>query len=77
MKLKLPPHYQDRMLERSIPIDHIKKAIYSPDEKKDAFEGRFKVIKKIEDKNLVVIYYKDGFKDKKDEYIVITAYYVK
>jgi len=33
------------------------------------------VRKKVDKKEIVVIYYKDGFRDKK-EYIVITAYYI-
>ena len=77
MRLKLPPHFQGRMLERGISVDHVKKAIASPDKREEAFEGRSKVVKKIEGKTLEVIYYQEGFKDKKEEYIVITAYYVK
>jgi len=47
------------MLERSIPVDHIKKVIARPDKKEDTFERRVKVTKKIEERKLVVIYYKE------------------
>lgn len=76
MKLKLPPHFQARQQERGLSIDHIKKAIREPDTQENSFGGRVKVGKSIEDKYIVVIYSKEGFRDKKDEYIVITAYYL-
>ncbi len=77
MRLKLTTHCQIRIQERCIPIDHIKKAIAEPDKKEDAFEGLIKVSKKIEGRILKVVYCKEGFKDKKDEYMVITVYYPK
>ncbi|MHB8256614.1 MAG: DUF4258 domain-containing protein [Acidiferrobacterales bacterium] len=75
MKLKFPLHFQDRMLERGIQVDHVKKAITNPDSKKKVFEGRLKVRKEIGSKTIVVVYYKDAFRDRKNEYIIITAYY--
>lgn len=76
VKLKFPPHFQIRMLERGISIDHVKKAILKPDAKEAMFEGRTKVRKKVGSKTIVVIYYKDAFRDRKNEFIVITAYYL-
>ena len=64
------------MLERGIQIDHIKKAVRSPDKKEKVFEGRTKGTKKVDQKTIAVIYWKDGFRDKKDEYIISTAYYL-
>ena len=64
------------MLERGIQIEHVKKAIRNPDLKKLVFEGRTKVQKKIGLRTIVVIYWRDGFRDKKDEYIISTAYYL-
>ncbi len=64
------------MHERGIQIDHVKKAIRTPDKKESVFEGRIKVVKKIGPKTIVVIYWRDGFRDRQDEYIVSTAYYV-
>ncbi len=64
------------MHERGIQIDHVKKAIRAPDKKEKAFEGRIKVTKKVARKTIVVIYWKDGFRDKKDEYIISTADYL-
>lgn len=75
MRLKIPPHFQIRMQERSIPIDDVKSTISSPDSSEETFEGRTRSIKMMPDgRKLVVIYCKDGFRDRKDEYIVITAY---
>jgi hypothetical protein len=64
------------MLERGVQIDHVKKAIRNPDKKENVFEGRIRVIKKIGQKTIVVVYWRDEFRDKKDEYIISTAYYL-
>ena len=77
MKLKFPIHFQVRLTERGIDIDHIKQAIRKPDSKHAMFEGRIAVVRKIDGKTIKVVYFKDGFRDKKDEYIVITAYYLE
>ena len=76
MKLKLTRHFQDMMSYRGIDIEHVKVAVNNPDTKENVFEGRMRVKKKIGAKNIEVIYCKDGFKDRADEYIVITAYYL-
>lgn len=64
------------MHERGIQIEHVKKAIRIPDSKRTVFEEKVRVEKKIVSKIIVVIYWKDGFRDKKDEYIISTAYYL-
>lgn len=64
------------MHERGIQIEHVKKAIRIPDSKRTVFEGKTRVEKKIGSKIIVVIYWKDGFRDRKDEYIISTAYYL-
>ncbi len=69
-------HFRARMLERGISIDHVKKALREPDSKEDAFDGKLKVTKEIEGKTTVVVYFKEGFKDRKNEYVVSTAYYL-
>ena len=76
MKLKLPKHFQERMVERDIDVDDIKNAIETPDKKKTVFEGRIVVTKKVGHKTIEVVYYTKGFREKKDEHIVITAYYL-
>jgi hypothetical protein len=76
MKLKLTKHAQDMVSYRGLSIDHIKRAINEPDSKKDSYENKIKVIKKVDGKKIEVIYCKEGFKDKKGEYLVITAYYL-
>ena len=76
MHLKFPPHCQSRISERGINIDHVKKAITEPDNKKNLFEGRIQVNKKIGSKTIEVVYFKSAFRDKKEEYIIITAYYL-
>lgn len=75
MNLKFPLHFQDRMFQRQIDVDHVKKAIRSPDTKENSFEGRIKITKKIDHRTITVIYFKEGFIDRKNDYIIITAYY--
>lgn len=59
---------------RNLNIDHIKQAMRDPDETKDCLDGKTKVIKDVGDKTIVVVYCKEGFRDKK-EFLIITAYY--
>lgn len=76
MNLKLTRHFQERLSQRGIDFDHVKQAIKSPDKKEDAFDGKIRVQKKMGTKTVEVIYYKDAFRDKKDNYILVTAYYL-
>lgn len=76
IRLKLTPHLQARQVERHLEIDHIKKAIAAPDSEKVVFGDRKKVRKRIGEKEIVVVYYKDAFRDKENTYIIITAYYL-
>jgi len=76
MQLKFVYHCQFRLYERGINVDHIKKAITNPDSKQDAYEGKIKVQKKIGEKVIKVVYSKSDFKNKKEEYNIITAYYI-
>lgn len=76
MKLRLTRHFQDMMTYRDIDIEHVRDAVRNPDSKNNVFDGRIRVKKKVGKKEIEVIYYKDDFKDKIDEYIVITAYYL-
>jgi hypothetical protein len=75
MRLKITVHAQERIAERHIDVDHIKRVINSPDVKKPDLQG-IKAIKKIGQKTLVVVYSKEGFRDRKDEFLTITAYYL-
>ena len=59
-----------------IDIEYVKEAIANPDSKKDAYEGKIRVTKKIGKKVIEVVFYKEAFRDKSNEYIVITAYYI-
>jgi len=76
MKLKFGYHCQFRLYERGINVDHIKKAIMNPDSRRDTYEGKIKVQKKIGGKIIKVVYCKNTCKDKKEEYNIITAYYI-
>lgn len=76
MKLKFAYHCQFRLYERGISVEHIKKAIAEPDNRQDAFEGRVKVQKKIGEEIIKVVYHRDILKGKKEEYEIITAYYI-
>lgn len=74
-RLKFPNHMQDMIQYRGINIDHVRSAISEPDLTEPAYEGKTKVSKKVdESRTIKVVYYKDGFKDKKD-YVIVTAYY--
>ena len=76
MRLLFPNHFQVRMLERGISIEHVRKAIRQPDFTEQTFQGRIKVRKEIDaERILEVIYYRQGFKDAND-YIIVTAYYL-
>ena len=76
MKLLFPKHFQYRMVERGIDIDHIKRAIKNPDFTEAVFKGRILVRKEIDEKRIIeVIYFMQGFKDANDP-IIITAYYL-
>jgi len=76
MKLKFTIHCQVRILERILNVEHIKQAILKPDKNRDAGEGVTKSWKKIGTKTIVVVYSRDGFRDRKNEYFIITAYYL-
>lgn len=64
------------MQERGIDVDHIRKAINTPDFTKETFKHRILVRKKIDEmRTIEVIYFKDGFRDSND-HIIITAYFI-
>ena len=63
------------MQERGIEVDHVRKAINSPDFTKDVFEGRILVRKRIDkDKVIEVVYCKEKSLRKSSEFLIITAY---
>ncbi len=75
MKLLFPKHFQYRLMERGIDVDHVKHAIRDPDFTETTFQGRILVRKEIDEKRVIeVIYYRQGFKGAND-YVIITAYY--
>ncbi len=76
MWLKFTPHCQYRILERILNVEHIKQAILKPNKKRDAGEGATKVWRRVGEKEIVVVYSRDGFRDRKNHYFVITAYYL-
>lgn len=72
---RLTIHFQGRMVERGIDIDHVKRAIKSPDFTKPAYEGTILARKKVDEaRDIEVIYRKSGFKNV-NEYVIVTAYY--
>jgi hypothetical protein len=64
------------MMERSIDIDNAKNAIAEPDKRIADSYGKVRVQKKIGDRTVVVVYSEERFKDRKNEYLVITFYYL-
>ena len=75
-KLRLTAHFQERKVERGININHVKKAIQEPDNKGDTYEDKMWVEKRVDNKTIKVIYCKEGFRDKLNQFIVVTAYYL-
>ena len=77
IRLKFPNHAQERIQERGIAIEHIKKAIREPDFTKRQFEDRILASKKIDKKRTIeVIYCKEASMKKTNDYLIITAYYI-
>ena len=79
MILKLTRHLQERIKERGIKPEYVKKVLEKPDTQSKESEDKVKAVRKIHKKKLVVIYKKDRFSFKNVEektYIVITAYYL-
>ena len=76
MNLKFTIHCQIRILERTLNVKHIKQAILKPDKKRDAGDGATKAWKKIGKVEIVVVYARDGFRDRRNDYFIITAYYL-
>jgi hypothetical protein len=75
IRLKFPNHMQDMIQYRNLNVDHVRLAIREPDFTSDAYEGKTKVCKQLEDGRAIkVVYYKDGFRDSND-FMVVTAYY--
>lgn len=75
IKLLLTHHFQYRMLERGIELDHVKKAVKDPDFTETTFQDRIMVRKQIDENRVIeVIYYRQGFKGAND-YVIVTAYY--
>ena len=76
MRLKFTIHCQFRILERTLNVEHIKQAILKPDKKRNAGGGAIKVWKKVDTEEIVVVYSRDGFNNRKNDYFIITAYYL-
>ncbi|OHA25848.1 MAG: hypothetical protein A3C06_03300 [Candidatus Taylorbacteria bacterium RIFCSPHIGHO2_02_FULL_46_13] len=76
MKLKFSIHFQQAIIERNINIDHLKKVIRNPDESYASFGGRSVARKAVSGKILEVVYIQGATSDTKNEYRIITAYYI-
>ncbi|HEV8666953.1 MAG TPA: hypothetical protein VN665_03890 [Candidatus Paceibacterota bacterium] len=76
MKVKFTIHAQARIEERKIPASRVVEAIRNPSSTKSVYEGKIRARKKFGKKILEVVYFKDGFRDRKEEYLVVTAYYI-
>jgi len=65
-----------RLIERDVDIDNAKRAIAQPDLRKADPYGKIRVQKRIGERTIVVIYSDERFRDRKNEYLVITFYYL-
>jgi hypothetical protein len=77
INLKITVHAQARFYERTIDIDHVKQAVRKPDSKTSDSYGKIKVIKRIDDRIIAVVYSEEKFRDKHNEILIITAYYIQ
>ena len=76
MILKLTVHAQIRLEERGFSIDNLKKVIRNPDKIEHLLDGCVKVSKKLADDSILkIVYKKDNFRSRKENYIIITAYF--
>ena len=76
MNLKFSIHFEQAIIERNISIDHLKKVIRNPDECYTSFGGRKVARKTFAGKILEVVYVQGVTRDTKEEYRIITAYYI-
>ncbi len=66
-----------RILERALSTEHIKQTIREPDIKRGAGEGTVKVWKRLDAGVRIVVVYSQGrIRNRKNDYFVITAYYL-
>ena len=75
-RLRLTNHAQMRMIERPIDIDDVKHAIINPDKIDSDSYGKIRVRKNLGSKTIVVVYSDERFRDRRNEYLVMTFYYV-
>lgn len=61
---------------RTVDIDNAKRAIAEPDERSADPYGKIRVKKKIGERTIVMVYCDEKFKDRKNEYLVMTFYYI-
>ena len=64
------------MMERGINIDHVKRAVKSPDFTKRNADGSTLVRKKVENKRVIEVVYRERVLSGKQGLVMITAYYL-
>ena len=75
IRLKMTTHFQSRMVERGVQIEHVRQAINKPDSTETREDGSVVVTKELPDGRVIeAVYSKEGFRDSHD-YLMITAYY--
>jgi len=76
MRLIFSIHFQQAIIERNISIDHLKRVIRHPDASHISFGGRTVARKAVNGKILEVVYIQGTTSDTKNEYRIITSYYI-
>ncbi len=76
MHLIFTKHFQDMVVDRNINIDHMKKSIINPDFAYRTSDGKIVARKSFNDTVLEVVYIKDFFGKAREQYRIITAYYI-
>lgn len=76
--LKFTRHFQARMIERNIEVDHVRKAINSPDSDytDSKIDDTIVATKKIDkERTIEVVYSNENFRGVRNQ-LIITAYYL-
>ena len=76
VKLWLTDHFKFRMMERGVDINHVKRAVKSPDFTTRNADGSVLVRKKIDAKRIIEVVYRERVLGRKQGLIMITAYYL-
>ena len=76
VKLWLTDHFKFRMMERGVDIDHVKRAVKSPDFTKPNSDGSILARRRIDGKRIIEVVYRELVLKRTRSLVMITAYYL-